>query len=591
MSNPPLQTNSFPRIQCFGTLLPGETPINQVALYNSQRLGLQAFPVVGKAPVHGYTGYNSTHALLKPGIQDATQEMWSTATGYALMPLTDSSICFIDSDNEKFTHEVLIKFPRLRNAPQIHSGIPGHVNFIVQLTNPPPFVSMSLKGRDGHEIGSLRRFGAYILGPGSVHPELNTVYQSNLNSRPLVLSEEDTKNLLALFQPPLIPNAVRWLNTPYQREDQRAAIESIFRARGYRTTDGEWLNGRCVHPERHKNGDAHPSFGFNLESGVGKCFVCGTFSQCEIAACLGLGERSPPETCGERPVAFVKAATNLPEGAILTELNISAELIRRKKYQVARIYDVLCQYARLHDGQHTYDMGEMITFGAEYGLSCNQVKKAVAQATKLGVLDKSKIGRYRRLGIVAAQKLLGLGSDYGTAAVPKAFFSGSTGDYNQAVLIAIETRLPSGLSTNQIGAAAGRSRRTVYNHENAMGVEREASVKRVGPATAAPKSFIRIFNADKKSVVTVNGDQVIDAFHIAGKAHITGNNAAEGTVWAWSQSPSMRRVPNLHTFTLGVQPALEMCLPLGGNHHQGAEMGFPRKYVAAPAIQAAREEQ
>lgn len=39
---------------------------------------------------------------------------------------------------------------------------------------------------------------------------------------------------------------------------------------------GDWLNGACPFPERHKHADRHPSFGFNTRTGYGFCHVCGT---------------------------------------------------------------------------------------------------------------------------------------------------------------------------------------------------------------------------------------------------------------------------------------------------------------------------
>jgi len=53
------------------------------------------------------------------------------------------------------------------------------------------------------------------------------------------------------------------------------ALADRFLAHGYKSR-GTWLNGPCVYPERHKHGDAHPSFGYNTASGYGFCHVCGT---------------------------------------------------------------------------------------------------------------------------------------------------------------------------------------------------------------------------------------------------------------------------------------------------------------------------
>jgi len=51
---------------------------------------------------------------------------------------------------------------------------------------------------------------------------------------------------------------------------------------------GDWLNGACPFPERHKHDDQHPSFGFNIRSGYGFCHVCGTLLLRELCPALGI---------------------------------------------------------------------------------------------------------------------------------------------------------------------------------------------------------------------------------------------------------------------------------------------------------------
>lgn len=51
---------------------------------------------------------------------------------------------------------------------------------------------------------------------------------------------------------------------------------------------GEWLNGACPFPERHKNDDQHPSFGFNMRSAYGFCHVCGTLLLKDLCAALNV---------------------------------------------------------------------------------------------------------------------------------------------------------------------------------------------------------------------------------------------------------------------------------------------------------------
>jgi len=51
---------------------------------------------------------------------------------------------------------------------------------------------------------------------------------------------------------------------------------------------GEWLNGVCPFPQRHKHDDQHPSFGFNTRSAYGFCHVCGTLLLKDLCAALNL---------------------------------------------------------------------------------------------------------------------------------------------------------------------------------------------------------------------------------------------------------------------------------------------------------------
>ncbi len=51
---------------------------------------------------------------------------------------------------------------------------------------------------------------------------------------------------------------------------------------------GDWLNGMCPFPERHKHDDQHPSFGFNIRSGYGFCHVCGTLLLKDLCPALGI---------------------------------------------------------------------------------------------------------------------------------------------------------------------------------------------------------------------------------------------------------------------------------------------------------------
>ncbi len=65
------------------------------------------------------------------------------------------------------------------------------------------------------------------------------------------------------------------------------ALADRFLALGFKPR-GAWLNGPCVYPERHKRGDAHPSFGYNTASGYGFCHVCGTLLTRDLCGAMGI---------------------------------------------------------------------------------------------------------------------------------------------------------------------------------------------------------------------------------------------------------------------------------------------------------------
>jgi hypothetical protein len=76
------------------------------------------------------------------------------------------------------------------------------------------------------------------------------------------------------------------------------------------------------------------------------------------------------------------------------------------------------------------------------------------------------------------------------------------------------------------------SRRTVYSHENALGIERLNVTKRVGTAPAAAPHFIKVFDAQQEYVGVF--DESYDAIQVAARSG--------GTVWGWQQWPSIRKI-------------------------------------------------
>jgi hypothetical protein len=76
--------------------------------------------------------------------------------------------------------------------------------------------------------------------------------------------------------------------TPYvPSADLIARITHALMQRGGKLR-GDWVNGACPFPERHKHGDRQPSFGFNTRSGYGFCHVCGSLLLKDLCPALGI---------------------------------------------------------------------------------------------------------------------------------------------------------------------------------------------------------------------------------------------------------------------------------------------------------------
>ena len=53
------------------------------------------------------------------------------------------------------------------------------------------------------------------------------------------------------------------------------AVTERLICQGYRRS-GDWLSGPCLFPQHHRHSDQHPSFGFNMRTGYGHCYRCGS---------------------------------------------------------------------------------------------------------------------------------------------------------------------------------------------------------------------------------------------------------------------------------------------------------------------------
>jgi len=66
----------------------------------------------------------------------------------------------------------------------------------------------------------------------------------------------------------------------------RAVIDRLTHM-GY-SGRGDWLSGPCLYPTRHRHDDTHVRFGFNIHSGYGNCYVCGSILLKDICTEIGI---------------------------------------------------------------------------------------------------------------------------------------------------------------------------------------------------------------------------------------------------------------------------------------------------------------
>lgn len=139
--------------------------------------------------------------------------------------------------------------------------------------------------------------GRQVVAPPSIHPDTQKQY---VVEKPLAILHvpnlDDLVGWIESFKAKVIdqpfrpahhnPNGDAIINPAVIR-----AIESHFISQGFKQMR-DWLHGSCIYPYRHKNGDRHPSFGFNLTSGYGFCYVCGTILAKDACDVLGIDPNS-----------------------------------------------------------------------------------------------------------------------------------------------------------------------------------------------------------------------------------------------------------------------------------------------------------
>jgi len=267
---------------------PGQTSTAEAAVIYLRR-GWSVIPLRGKCPTVCWRPFQHTHA------SEAQVRKWQRQSLLHNIGIVcgavSQQLVVLDIDSEVGFMAFATAFPGLVDTYTIRtgSGVGRHLYWSVERL--PTTVRLRSPSLGGIELLAQ---GCQVVAPPSVHPLTQHAYQVERPSQLLRLAQVDTVETwlrqLRDRQSRVYPPSSR---TPPKRvplpttNTTRTALKDYFERCHYQTR-GDWLNGRCVFPQRHRHGDMHPSFGFNTRSGYGHCFVCGSIPPDDLCLALGI---------------------------------------------------------------------------------------------------------------------------------------------------------------------------------------------------------------------------------------------------------------------------------------------------------------
>lgn len=286
-------------------------------------LGLSTIPLDGKRPaLTTWTKYQQAAA------SQETIKAWSSARLLKNIGIVcgrvPGNLVVLDLDGAAGYPAFAATFPVLTETYTVASGggVGKHIYFYAD-SLPSNVKAM------GTPIGNLELCGdgRQVVAPPSTHPTTGQPYRVE---RALdIMRVLDLTELAAWIEAFRPRQAVREWQPPTRMNfltgdaplNPRVidAIGRTLAGQGFKQ-HGDWLHGSCIHPERHKNSDRNPSFGFNTQTGYGHCYVCGTMLAKEICEALnidpdrvgGLVERPQPPIIQTQPTVKRKPAPDKP---------------------------------------------------------------------------------------------------------------------------------------------------------------------------------------------------------------------------------------------------------------------------------------
>lgn len=255
------------------------------------QLGFSVLPLKGKRPaLDNWKQYQERAATL-PTIQAWHQAGLLQNVGLVCGAVSGNRVA-LDLDGVAGYPAFAATFPALAETYTVATGGGVGKHLYWQVEHLPPAVKAMSTPLGNLEMCAA---GRQIVAAPSIHPTTHNPYVMEKNLPILHVADlVEVVEWIESFKKMPSPLPTKWQpprNIPTISSDLNPrVIEALahhFANLGYHRY-GDWLHGPCVYPGNHTNGDRHPSFGFNTQSGYGYCFKCGTLLAKDLCHTLGI---------------------------------------------------------------------------------------------------------------------------------------------------------------------------------------------------------------------------------------------------------------------------------------------------------------
>ena len=254
-------------------------------------LGLSIIPLQGKRPaLNSWKNYQQQRATVSE-IDRWHQQGLFNNVGIVCGKVSDNLVV-LDLDGAAGYPAFVATFPELAETYTIATGggVGKHVYFKVDA------MPSSVKAMNT-PIGNLELCGngRQVVAPPSIHPNTGNPYR--VEKVRSIIEISDLDNLvkwIASFKPQEQPSIWKPPQQPNPPSGDTVINSRVIDAIAHELSRrnfkqyGDWLHGSCIHPEQHRNSDRNPSFGFNISTGYGHCYVCGAMLAKDICRQLNI---------------------------------------------------------------------------------------------------------------------------------------------------------------------------------------------------------------------------------------------------------------------------------------------------------------